>query len=178
MRKLLSTVESLAALSLLLIAAVTASNVVLRDLFAVQIPDWFDGSKLLMAIALFWGIAVATYHGAHICVDVVWEHLSKPGRRLMDLVSGTVTLAFLGPMAWMVWTKVLGSGTQATTDLRLPLIWFTSVAATGAVAAALLAVVRLIDVARGVEDRAVELAAAHSSTDTDRGAPAEEPRGP
>jgi len=148
-KRLLTATETVAALFLLAIALLTAVNVALRDLFAVQIPDWFDGTKMLLAIALFWGIAVATFHGGHIAVDIVWEHLSPKRRRLMDLVAGTFTLAFLAPMAWMVWVKVLGSGTQSTTDLRLPLWWFTSVAATGALAAAVLAAARLWRLWRG-----------------------------
>jgi TRAP-type C4-dicarboxylate transport system permease small subunit len=51
-------------------------------------------------------------------------------------------------MAWMVFSKVLASGTQATTDLRLPLMWFTSIAACGAVAGAVLALARLWTLAR------------------------------
>jgi TRAP-type transport system small permease protein len=149
MKRLLAATETAAALFLLTIALVTAANVALRDLFAVQIPDWFDGTKMLLAIALFWGIAVATYHGSHICVDIVWEHVGRRARRVLDIVAASVTLAFLGPMAWMVWEKVLGAGTQATMDLRIPLIWFTSVAATGAVAAALLAFGRLVQLLRG-----------------------------
>lgn len=149
MRRVLTAIETVAALSMLVIALVTAGNVALRDLLSVQIPDWFDGSKLLMAVALFWGIAVATRHGGHICVDLLWEHLPGRGRRVLDVVASAITLAFLAPMAWMVWSKVLQSGTQATTDLRLPLVWFTSVAAAGAVAAVLLGAVRLVDLVRG-----------------------------
>ena len=153
MKRLLAATETVAAVFLLLIALLTAANVVLRDLVAVQIPDWFDGTKMLMAIALFWGIAVATYHAGHIAVDIVWEHLKPGGRRLMDIVAGLVTLAFLVPMAWMVFSKVLASGTQATTDLRLPLVWFTSIAACGAVAAAVLALARVIELLRGHDPR-------------------------
>lgn len=151
MRRLLTAIETVAALSLLMIALLTAANVALRDLLSVQIPDWYDGSRLLMAIALFWGIAIATYQAGHICVDVVWEHLQRRGRRWLDLIAGSVTLAFLVPMAWMVWTKVLTSGTQTTSDLRLPLMWFTTIAAAGAVAAAVLGAARLFDVARARE---------------------------
>jgi TRAP-type C4-dicarboxylate transport system permease small subunit len=50
----------------------------------------------------------------------------------------------------MVFSKVLASGTQATTDLRLPLMWFTAIAACGGVAGALLALARLIEDVRGV----------------------------
>lgn len=149
MKRLLAATETVAAFFLLVIALLTAGNVALRDLFAVQIPDWFDGSKLLMGIALFWGIAVTTYHAGHICVDIVWEQLRPRGRRALDLLAGIVTLAFLAPMAWMVWSKVLASGTQTTSDLRLPLVWFTSIAAAGAVAAALLALARVVELVRG-----------------------------
>jgi TRAP-type C4-dicarboxylate transport system permease small subunit len=154
MKRLLAATETVAALFLLLIAVVTAVNVALRDLLSVQIPDWFDGTKMLMSIALFWGIAVTTYHGSHISVDVLWEHLRKGGRRSLDVVAGLFTLAFLAPMAWMVFTKVLGSGTQATMDLRIPLWWFTSVAATGAVAGAVLALARLVQLMSGQEPEA------------------------
>ncbi|MBK6862721.1 MAG: TRAP transporter small permease [Ideonella sp.] len=149
MKRLVAATETVAAVFLLLIALVTAGNVALRDLFAVQIPDWFDGTKLLMGIALFWGIAVATYHAGHIAVDIVWEHLARRGRRVLDIIAGVITLAFLAPMAWMVFAKVLASGTQATTDLRLPLMWFTGIAAAGGVAGALLALARVVELLRG-----------------------------
>jgi TRAP-type transport system small permease protein len=149
MKRLLAATETVAAVFLLLIALLTAFNVALRDLISVQIPDWFDGTKMLMAIALFWGIAVTTYHAGHIAVDIVWEHLKTPGRRALDVIAGLFTLAFLAPMAWMVFSKVLASGTQATADLRLPLMWFTGIAACGAVAAALLALARVVELLRG-----------------------------
>ena len=154
MKRLLAATESVAAFFLLLIALLTAANVALRDLVSVQIPDWFDGSKLLMAIALFWGIAVATYHAGHIAVDIVWEHLHARGRRVLDIIAGLVTFAFLAPMAWMVFAKVLTSGTQATSDLRLPLMWFTSIAACGAVAAAVLAAAREVELMVGGDPQA------------------------
>jgi TRAP-type C4-dicarboxylate transport system permease small subunit len=149
MRRLLATTENVAAFFLLLIALLTAGNVVLRDLFSVQIPDWFDGSKQLQGTALFWGIALATWHGSHICVDIVWEHLRPGGQRALDLVATLITLAFLVPMAWMIWVKVGGTGGQATSDLRLPLVWFYTVGAVGATVAALLAALRLVALARG-----------------------------
>lgn len=149
MKRLLAATETVAAIFLLLIALLTAGNVTVRGLLSVQIPDWFDGTKILMAIALFWGIAVATYHAGHIAVDIVWEHLKAPGRRALDVLAGIITLAFLAPMAWMVFSKVLSSGTQATSDLRIPLMWFTAIAACGAVAAAVLALARVIELVRG-----------------------------
>ena len=144
MPRFLSAVETAAAVFLLLIALLTAGNVMLRDLLGIQIPDWFDGTKMLQAIALFWGIALATWHGTHICVDLLWEHLRTPGRRIVDLAATGVTAAALAPLAWMVWVKVLRTGTQATMDLRLPLTPFHAVAALGATVAVVLALARLV----------------------------------
>lgn len=156
MKRLLAATETVAAVFLLLIALLTGGNVVLRGLFSVQIPDWYDGSKLLMCIALFWGIAVATYHGGHICVDVLWEHLGTRNRRRMDLVAAVITLAFLAPMAWMVWVKATSTGGQTTSDLLLPLVWPYVVAAAGAVAAVVLGVMRIQVLARGARTGAGE----------------------
>lgn len=145
MRRLLPFAEDAAALSLLLVALLTAGNVALRDLLGVQIPDWFDLSKQLQAIALFWGIAVATRRGSHICVDVAWERCSARGRRRLDLLATALVALSLAPLAWMVWVKVAGAGTQTTSDLRIPLVPFLALSAAGATAAFLLALVRCWD---------------------------------
>lgn len=148
MKKVLALTETLAAVFLLLIALLTAGNVLMRDLFSVQIPDWFDGSKIMQGIALFWGFAVATYYGSHICVDVVWEHLKPAGQRLLDLISTTVTLIFLGLMAWMVWVKVGSVGTQTTSDLQIRLDYFYAIAAVGLTASVVLAALRVVNLWR------------------------------
>jgi len=153
MKRLLSLTETMAAIFLLAIALLIATNVFLRDVLSIQIPDWFDGSKLLQGIALMWGFAIATYYGSHICVDVVWEHLDRNGQRALDVLSTVVTMTFLGATAWMVWFKVLSTGSQTTSDLQLPIVYFYSVAALGVVAAAVLAALR---VARLVSNTPIE----------------------
>ena len=151
MNRILRASENIAALFLLLIALLVTVNVALRYSMSVQVPDWFDVSRLLQAIAIFWGIALTTYRGTHICVDVVWEHMGPRGKRLLDQFATGVTLLFLLPLAWMVWAKVRTTGTQATMDLRLPHVYFYAFAAVGATAAALLAAKRLWDLSRGEE---------------------------
>lgn len=153
MKRLLSATETVAAFFLLFIALLTAGNVLLRDLFSVQIPDWFDGSRMVQGIALFWGVALATYYGSHICVDALWEHLQPAGRRRLDIVATLLTLVFLLPLAWMVWVKVAGTGTQGTMDLRMPLWVFYAVASVGTTVAVLLALARIVFLWRGEDDQ-------------------------
>lgn len=147
-RRLLVVTEVTAAFFLLLVALLTAGNVTLRYLGGPSIPDWYDGSRMLQGIALFWGIALATYYGSHICVDIVWEHVGAGGKRALDILATACTAALLIPTAWMVWQKVGSTGTQGTSDLRLPLAWFYAVAAAGMTLAAVLCVVRLALIAR------------------------------
>lgn len=149
MKRILSATETIAAIFLLLIALLTSCNVLLRDVFSLTVPDWFDISRLLLGIAMFWGISLATYHAGHICVDAVWEMLNRANRRRMDVAASLATLAFLAPLAWMVWVKVATTGTQVTSDLRLPLMWFYAVAAAGAAMAVILAGLRVLELARG-----------------------------
>jgi TRAP-type C4-dicarboxylate transport system permease small subunit len=147
-RRILTAIETIAAFFLLAIALLTFFNVLARDLFSVQIPDWFDFSKLLQVIAVFWGVALTTLAGRHICVDIVWEHVGPKARRAIDVFATLVIVAFLTPMAWKVIEKISQMGTQSTADLRLPVIYFYWVAAAGAVAACILALWRLVQVWR------------------------------
>jgi len=148
MKRLLTLTEYTAAAFLLAIALLTFGNVVARDVLQSQIPDWFDLSKQLQGIAVFWGIAIATYRGSHICVDITWERANAVWRRWIDIVATTCVLAFLLPLAWMVWVKLGSTGTQTTSDLRIPLVVFFAVSAAGVTASALLALARLIKLVR------------------------------
>lgn len=154
--KILSFTETVAAFFLLLVAALTFSNVCIRYLFDTQIPDWFDFSKQFQAIAILWGIALTTYRGSHICVDILWEHSNGVWKRRIDLFATATTLALLAPMAWMIWAMVGNMGTEATSDLRIPLKYFYSVAALGAVAAAILAAKRILRLYADSDARAAE----------------------
>jgi TRAP-type C4-dicarboxylate transport system permease small subunit len=142
--KILAFTESVAAFFLLLVAVLTFSNVCVRYLFHAQIPDWFDLSKQFQAIAIMWGIAITTYRGSHICVDIVWEHCGGIWKRRIDIIATGVTLLLLAPMAWMTFDMVGNMGSEATSDLRIPLHYFYAIASVGAAAAAVLAVKRII----------------------------------
>jgi TRAP-type transport system small permease protein len=161
MKRFLQASENIAAFFLLAIALLVTVNVTLRYIFSIQIPDWFDFSRQLQAIALFWGIAIATYRAGHICVDVLWEALGPSGRRVLDLVATVVTLLFLIPMAWMIWVKVATTGTQLTSDLRLPLVPFYALSALGATAAVILAAKRVWELWRRGAGEPGEMEAVH-----------------
>lgn len=145
MQRLVDGVERVAALFLAVIVLLTVSTVVLRSTISWQIPDWFQFACIAQAIAIFWGLASATYRNNHIMVDVLWEWLGPVGRRRLDIFAGLVCLAFLAVLTWMLVSKV-GSAQRLndqTTDLRLPVWPFYLVAMLGVAMATLLSVLRL-----------------------------------
>jgi TRAP-type transport system small permease protein len=150
MDKFVAIVEKIAGSFLLAVAVLTFGSVFLRYVFATQIPDWFDFSKLLQGIAIFWGIACVCFRNEHIMVDLLWEKSNDDRKRLIDLIATSVLLIFLVLMAWILGVKVLQSvqSTQATSDLRIPIGPFHVVAWLGIVAASITTVMRLVNVWR------------------------------
>jgi TRAP-type C4-dicarboxylate transport system permease small subunit len=150
MDKFVAIVEKIAGSFLLAIALLTFGSVLLRYVFATQIPDWFDFSKLLQGIAIFWGIACICFRNEHIMVDLLWEKSNDNRKRYIDLAATGVLLIFLLLMAWMLGAKVLQSvqSTQATSDLRIPIGPFHVAAWLGVVAAVVTTIMRLVNVWR------------------------------
>jgi TRAP-type C4-dicarboxylate transport system permease small subunit len=148
--KFVAIVEKIAGSFLLAIAILTFGSVFLRYVFATQIPDWFDFSKLLQGIAIFWGIACICFRNEHIMVDLLWEKSNDDRKRYIDLAATAVLLIFLLLMAWILGAKVWQSlqSTQATSDLRIPIGPFHVVAWLGVVAAVITTMMRFMNVWR------------------------------
>lgn len=151
MRRLIRIVETAAGVSLALMTLATLAAVVLRVCFGRGLPDGYDIASQLLGIAILWGFAPATYGNKHIVVDALWEKCGIGGRRIIDIVAGAVTLAFLGAMSWMLLGRVaeVFASNLSTAELRIPVWPFFAVAALGVAASAAMALLRLVAVARG-----------------------------
>jgi TRAP-type C4-dicarboxylate transport system permease small subunit len=145
--------ERAAGLFLGAIALITFVSVSLRGTLGVAIPDGFDVSRLMLAIAMFWGIASTSYRNEHIQVDILWQMLPPAGRRRLDLAATGITLAFMAVFAAMLAQKVLSTwrSGEATFDIRLQIWPFHLLAAAGIAFATLLLAIRMVRLARGEE---------------------------
>jgi len=144
--RVIGAIEVMAASFLAVVTAITFVSVILRYLFAWQIPDSYDFSSLLLGILIFWGIAGASYRGEHITVDLVWSVAPRLVRRVMDVFADLLTLGCLGVFTWMMGVKVVSTYNDnlQTFDLRLPVWMFYCVAWVGLAAAILLLAVRTV----------------------------------
>lgn len=131
----------LAAVTILTFAAVSA-----RYLFNYGILDAHDFSRLLLGILIFWGLAVASYRGDHITVDLFWSWVGPRTKRVIDLFSSLFSLGCMAVFTWMMARKVLDTFDEniLTFDLRTPVWWFYLAAWLGLAAAILLLIIRSI----------------------------------
>lgn len=132
--------ELAAALALAAVTALTFVSVIMRYFFAMPVPDDFDFTRLILGIAIFWGIACACWRGGHIQVDLLWSALPRRGRHGMDVFAAVVSFGFLLVFTWTVFVRV--GGTQAsgitTMVLQVPIWPFYALAAVGLTFAVLL----------------------------------------
>jgi TRAP-type transport system small permease protein len=136
--------ERTAGMFLAAIALLTFVSILLR-VFSYAVPDWYDVSRLMLGVTIFWGIASTSYRGDHIKVDILWEWASPFWRRVIDIFATLVTFAFLAAFAWMLFFKVQSgwrSG-EATFDVRMPIWPFHALAAVGIGFAVVLIAIRL-----------------------------------
>ena len=131
--RVVTIVEYGAAVFIAMVTALTFVSVIMRYLFSAPIPDTFDFTRLMVCIAIFWGIACACWRGEHIQVDLLWAALPRRWQRIVDVAAMLVLLGSIAVLAWMVFDRVgeiMHSG-MTTGDFLLPVWPFFAVASLG-----------------------------------------------
>lgn len=149
--RLIDGIELTAAIFLAAVTIITFAAVMSRYLFSYGIPDSYDVSSLLLGVLIFWGIAVASYRGDHITVDLLWSSAGPGWQRAIDIFADLVSLGAMIVFTYMIAYKVLDtySADIRTFDLRTPTWPFFLLAWIGLAAAILLLLMRTIAVAFG-----------------------------
>ncbi len=153
--RVIDVTERTAGIFLAAITALTFVSVFLR-VWGLAIPDWYDVSRLMLGVTIFWGIASTCYRNEHIQVDILWEWVGPRGKQIVDLIATAVLLAFLLLFAYMLIFKVQSgyNSHESTFDTRMPVWPFHALAAFGIFLATLLTIVRFIRILRGDETSA------------------------
>jgi TRAP-type C4-dicarboxylate transport system permease small subunit len=144
--RFIDLIEVTAAGFLAVVTLLVFVSVFLRYFFSTAIPDSYDFTCLLLGILIFWGMAVASYRGDHITVDLLWSAVPPWAQRTMDVFSALVTLVGMAVFTWMFAEKVLDirlAGT-GTFDLRQPVWIYYFIAWIGLAAATVLLVLRTV----------------------------------
>jgi TRAP-type C4-dicarboxylate transport system permease small subunit len=144
--RLLGVVETISAVALFALMALVCSSITSRYLFNYPFADWFDLSRLLLGIAVFWGIAAACGRDDHIRGDLVWDRLPERVRPWLDLLGRAMILIFVALLLWKFFGKFIDvrrTG-QETAELRLPIWPFYAIAWLATPLAALALVAQVV----------------------------------
>jgi TRAP-type C4-dicarboxylate transport system permease small subunit len=124
MSRLVAIVERIAAYFIGILALITVGEAVLRYAFNSHIPDGFVVGQTMQGIAIFWGIATATYADRQITVDILYELVGARLKRAFDMTAYTINLLFLALFGYAMTFKVydiLKAG-EISSELEIP-IW-------------------------------------------------------
>lgn len=110
----------MAAGSLGALCVLVCASIVMRFVFNAPIRDTFDLSRLLLGIAVFWGLAAATVRDEHITADIVSGWLGPRGRAWITAIGHGFLLVCAIVLAWKLLDKVLDvrRTAQETSELR------------------------------------------------------------
>lgn len=147
-------VERVAGIILGLVTLLIVASAIGRYGFARPVPDAFDLSRLVLGVAIAWGMASVAWHGTHIKVDLLAQMMRPSARRWVNALAWMVLLAFTAALVWKIGQRVdaaLGGG-DATMDMRLPLWPFFLAIWLGLVAAVVTTALRLWRILRDGTD--------------------------
>lgn len=115
-------VEQVAAILLGLVTVLIFISVLGRYIFARPIPDAFDLSRLILAVAIIWGFASIGFRGSHIKVDILAQGLPPHVRKWFDAIAWIVLFIFTAGVLWKISGRVMSQWPrgETTMDLRLP----------------------------------------------------------
>lgn len=123
-----------------------AIEVFLRNVFNVSLQGVDELTGYAFAIACSWSFASTMLRRGNVRIDVLYPYFSQRIQALVDIISLSVLLFFLGGLTWhaaeVVHTSVLFNA-RATTPLQTPLwipqgLWFLGLLFVFAVSIAIL----------------------------------------
>lgn len=144
MDRAIDMIEWVAAIFVGLVALDIFVSVLLRKFFDTSIPDSYDVGRMLLGILIFWGIAAASYRGAHITVDLVWSNAGPRAKRWIDVFATLVLLFVVTAQTITLFDKVKQTYIDhvLTYDLNIPTWPFFAMAWLGDFSAVLLIAIR------------------------------------
>lgn len=138
-------VETVMAVFLLAMVALTFADVIGRRIIGQPIYGANDITEHLMALVVFSGLPLVTAAGAHLTIDLLDRLVSKPSMGWWRILIAALVTLVLGAVAWLFVKHGLNAGrisevSQALRIPRGPLYFFIAVScALSAMAAIVIA---------------------------------------
>jgi TRAP-type transport system small permease protein len=123
LRRVSGALHVLAGAIMLLLLAVTVTDIIGRSFFANPLRGTVELTELAVVLLVYLGLAHAEFSDAHISVDLLYVRLGRRAQMAVRAFAGAVTLVVVGVLTWRLWvfTDQLEAGGYSTGVLRIPL---------------------------------------------------------
>jgi TRAP-type C4-dicarboxylate transport system permease small subunit len=121
LKKLVRLLAAVAGLSLLTMALVTCSDILLR-VFKVSFTGAYDVVKIAAAMTIACGLPYATAVKGHVAVEFFFQKLGSRGRIVVDSLIRLLTMALFSLFTWqfMRYGAALRKSGEVSMTLQLP----------------------------------------------------------
>ena len=119
--------EPIPSVFLAILVAITFANVVLRYCFNAPLPWAEEVEALLYTFIVFFGLSITHRLGSAVSVDIITTHFSAKLRRVVALVSTTLTLFLWVVVTYLGAKLALRTQNSYTSYLLIPyryIYWF------------------------------------------------------
>lgn len=146
-------VDVIAGICLGVVTLLVFVSAIGRYLFTFPIPDSFDLSRLLLGVAVMWGLASIGFRGGHIAVDIVAQVVPPRVGRIMEAFGWLVLLVFTAVFAYKLLGRVESAQAshESTFDLRWPVWPWLAFAWAGVAVSVITVAARLLYLMTGAE---------------------------
>lgn len=81
----------------------------------------------LLVVLVFLGSVMCVRMGRHIAVDLIYQFLSRPVRRALEVIVDIISISFFGYMTWLLWryVAIVGGERMVTVDLPRGIVFYT-----------------------------------------------------
>ncbi|ARK29934.1 TRAP transporter small permease [Halalkalibacter krulwichiae] len=132
------TLGKIGGLAILLMVILVTFNVISRKIFNWSMPGFYEILGLIGAVFYSFGIVYGATKGQHIVMDMVVNRLPKNWRKICEMLTRIIILAFCGLLAYAGIDVTLGMLEERTYDIKIPVAPFRFVVVTVFVLLALL----------------------------------------
>jgi len=146
-------VDVIAGICLGVVTMLVFVSAIGRYLFSFPIPDAFDLSRLLLGVAVMWGLASIGFRGGHIAVDLIAQVVPPRAGRMMEAFGWAVLLVFTIALAYKLFGRVSSAynSYESTFDLRWPVWPWLALAWAGVVVSIFTVAARLLYLLTGAQ---------------------------
>lgn len=117
-------ISTIAGGALAIVCGLVFASVVARAVFNIAIPDSFEMTRHIMAIALFWGLALTLKDKELITLDLLYNVVSVRSQLWLRLLTATTTVVVLSIMTFQFSLHVydMAMTQQVTIELGI-IVW-------------------------------------------------------